>query len=131
MNYLMIGIGAAALVFGLTIDGIEASEGTMLKKQFDEIMVSAEGMVVHLQEGHLGVFLKHAGEFIRRANTVLEALPKENERGKEVAGHLKMALSEAEEAMEHGESGRVDLAVDHALSALSHAEEANSLADRL
>ena len=123
-------VAIVSLLLGLWITPVIASDPSAVREHLSGVMTSAEEMVVHLQEGHVGVFMKHAGDFIRHAKAAIEAIPG-NERGEEVAGHLKMAIAEGEDALESAESGRADLAENHALSALSHAGEADSLADGL
>ena len=124
-------MGLAVVLVGLLVYPSKAADIEEARRQLSDAVESAEEMVVHLQEGQMGVFMKHTSNFIMHAKAALEEIPAESEMGAEVAGHLKMAISEAEEALGRGQIGDEEAALNHALSALSHAEEANSFADIL
>jgi hypothetical protein len=133
MKQFIYNIGAVVLWIGVSISGAEAvaTDLSAFKKYLVKALESAEEMVVHLQEGHMDVFKKHAEDFLKHAKDAINEIPDENELGKEIKGHLRAAMEEAQKALKHGEAGRVDVAVDRALSTLSHTEEAYSLSDAI
>ena len=131
MKQFMCKIGIIVLVLGMSISGAEATDLSASKKHLSKALESAEEMIMHLQEGHMDIFKKHANDFLMHAKAAITEMPEGNELGKEIQGHLQAALEEAQKALEHGEAGRVDVAVDRALGTLSHTEEAYSLSDAL
>jgi thiamine phosphate synthase YjbQ (UPF0047 family) len=119
------------LVLGMSISVTEATDLSASKKSLDKALESAEEMVMHLQEGHMDIFKKHANNFLMHSKTAITEMPEGNELGKDVKGHLQAAIEEAQKALVHAEAGQEDVAVDHALGTLSHTEEAYSLSDAL
>ena len=120
------------VAFGIMLNSsVWAEDASMAGRNIDRAIESAEEMVVHLQEGHLGIFEKHARDFMIHVRAAQRELPKGDELGDRVIGHLQAAMAEAEKTIEHSKAGHEETALKHALSALSHTEEAYSLSGAL
>ena len=131
MSWLHVIIWIMSVVFLLPVRTSLGKEASIAKDHLIQALESVEEMVVHLQEGHPEVFKRHAEDFLLHAHAVMENLPKGNEWADQVGGHLKAAISDAEEAIKLGASGQEASASNRALSAFSHTEEAYSLGERL
>ena len=109
----------------------EPGGGPSTADRLSHIISSGEKMIHGLQDGQMEAFLTNAGEFIKQGRVVIETMGGSGEVENELAGHLKMAVSEAEKALADSRDDQIEDAINHALSALSHAEESNSMADQL
>jgi len=122
-------IAILLVVIGMISFPAVAKDLASAKKHLEQATIEAEEMVVHLQEGHVGIFKEHAARFLKHASEALDEMPMENSRAEEWVGHLQAAISEAEKAVKSAEGGKQNTAEDHALAALSHAEEVYSIGE--
>ena len=119
------------LLFHLTLAPANAAETTDVFELLQKALASGDEMVQSAQEDQLDPFRAQATDFSDRIKEAVNLVSPATDAGDQVRGHLQMALSEAGKAISSANDGQMDAAIDHALNALSHAEEANSLADTL
>ena len=109
----------------------EPGGGPSTADRLSHIISSGEKMIHGLQDGQIEEFVNQATVFIEQGGVVIDTVRGKGDLEDEVAGHLRMAVSEAEKALDDSRDDQIEDAINHALSALSHAEESNSMADQL
>lgn len=123
---------AGLLIFFLfwtrTAMSTDASAGA---NHLKEAISAADRMVQVLQDGDAKGFDREGSAFVSNAQAAAEELTGAGGRADELAGHLQMAVREAQDALKYGREGQLEEALDRAFDALSHAEEANSLIDSI
>jgi hypothetical protein len=119
------------LVFLLGSATARAEDPTDIYEILQKALSSADEMIRSGQKDQRDPFIQQNMDFSDRIREAIELVSPETDEGFTVRGHLQMALSEAEKAAESANDGQMDDATNYALNALSHAEEANSLAQTL
>jgi hypothetical protein len=124
-------IPVIVLVFQLGLAPAMAEDPTTIFEILQKAISSGDEMIRSGQDDQLDPFIQQNMDFTDRIREAMALVSSETEEGYTVRGHLEMALSEADKAADSANDGRMDKATNYALSALSHLEEANSLAETL